>query len=73
MLYTKLKHKTKELKEFVSMGIVDPHWLRDIHIFERFHGLEPDFKCKMCRYEIIAEEFDISSDHVRKVVATMTG
>ena len=71
MLYTKLKHRTRELKEFIDLGIIDPHWIRDIKIFEQFHALEEQVRCKMCRYEIIADERKISSSLVRKVVKDM--
>ena len=71
MLYTKLKHKTRELKEFTKLGVIDPIWVRDIEIFEEFHALEPSIECKMCRYEIIADQRNVSSDLVRKIVAKM--
>ena len=72
MLYTKLKHRMKTLKEFISYGIVDPHWERDVSIFESFHALEKEIKCKMCRYDILAEQYGIGSDAVRKIIGYMS-
>ena len=69
MLYTKLKHRTKELKELTELGLIDPHWIRDLKIFEEFHALPQ--KCKLCRYEILADQFEVSSVLIRKIIATM--
>lgn len=40
MLYTKLKHKAREIKDLTDMGLVDTHWLRDLEIFAKVprHG-----------------------------------
>lgn len=68
MLYTKLKHKVREIKELTEMGLVDPHWLRDIQIFEKFHSMAEWLPCKACRHEKIAEEVGLSSDRVKKII-----
>lgn len=69
MLYTKLKHKTKELKELTKLGVVSTKWLRDIRIFEKFHGL-PDM-CNDCKYIIIGEEEGLESETIRKIINKM--
>lgn len=67
MLYTKLKHKVKELKELAKLGVVSPHWLRDIEIFEEFHS-QPEL-CAECRYELLSEKYGFkSSVSVKKIV-----
>jgi hypothetical protein len=66
MLYAKLKHKIKEIKELVSLGVVSPHWLRNIEMFEKFHS-QPEL-CAECRYEILSEEYKLSSDSVKKII-----
>ena len=66
MLYTKLKHKVRELKELMKLGVVSPNWLRDIEIFEEFHA-NPQL-CKECRYEMLSEKHKLSSDRVKKII-----
>lgn len=68
MLYTKLKHKAREIKDLTDMGLVDTHWLRDLEIFEKFHAMEEWLPCKACRYEKIAEEVGLSSERVKKII-----
>lgn len=70
MLYTKLKHRVRELKELERLGVVSTVWLRDIRIFEEFHSLPNDL-CVYCKYEIIAENEGISSDRVKHIVLKM--
>ena len=71
MLYTKLKHRAQELKEFVDLGVIDPKWIRDLEIFEEFHALEKRMNCRMCRYEYIADKRNLSSELVRKAIRVM--
>ena len=71
MLYTKLKHQEKALKELETLGVVATHWRRDIRIFESFHAL-PETLCVYCKYEMIAEEEGISSDSVKRIVLKMS-
>ena len=67
MLYTKLKHKERELKELTNLGIVSPHWLRDIQIFEEFHA-QPEL-CAECRYEMLSERHGFkNSVSVKKII-----
>jgi len=71
MLYTKLKHKTKILKELQTLGVVDPIWLRNMEIFEEFHAW-PEL-CVMCRYDLIAQKFGLKdSSSVQKIIATLS-
>jgi hypothetical protein len=71
MLYTKLKHRTKVLKELQNLGVVDPIWLRNIEIFEEFHDW-PEL-CAICRYELLADKFGMkSSSSVKKIIERMS-
>ena len=70
MLYTKLKHKTKAIKELTKLGVVAPNWIRDLEIFEHFSSL-PEKLCMYCKYELTAEEFGISSDRVKTIILKM--
>ncbi len=67
MLYTKLKHKVKDLKELTKLGVVSPNWVRDIEIFEEFHS-QPKL-CAECRYELLSEKYGFkNSVSVKKIV-----
>lgn len=71
MLYTKLKHRTKVLRELQELGVVSTTWLRDIEIFEKFHAW-PEL-CVMCRYELLASEYGLKdSSSIKKIIATMS-
>ena len=68
MLYTKLKHKVKLIKELQELGVssIDT-LLRDLNVFEHYYSLPKDL-CVYCKYEITADEFGASSDLVKKIV-----
>lgn len=67
LLYTKLKHRTKIIKELEDLGVVSTTVLRDIEIFERFHE-HPEL-CKECRYEALAEVYGFKDgSSVRKII-----
>lgn len=71
MLYTKLKHKTRVLKELTELGVVSTTVLRDIEIFEKFHE-HPDV-CKICRYEVLAEEYGFkNSSSIEKIIMKLS-
>ena len=71
MLYTKLKARTKHIKELQDLGVVSPTVLRNIEIFERFHA-HPDL-CVMCRYEAIAEAYGLKdSSSIKKIIADLS-
>jgi hypothetical protein len=72
MLYTKLKHLTPEIKQLTNLGVVDPVWLRNIEIVERFFELRAKDVCVYCCYDFIGEEYGVSGDTVKKVVARLT-
>lgn len=71
MLYTKLKHKTKILKELQDLGVVSTTVLRDIEIFEAFNE-NPEL-CKECRYEVLAEAYGFkNSSSIKKIVEKLS-
>lgn len=72
MLYKKLKPKTKEIKELTQLGLIDPSWMRNIDIFEKFHLLKNQDVCIQCCYIFVAEEFGISWESVKKIVAKLS-
>lgn len=68
MLYTKLKHKASDIKELTNLGLINPTWIRNIEIFEKFHELRNQNVCVICAYEFVGEDFGISWQSVKKVV-----
>lgn len=71
MLYTKLKHKSKDIKELIKLGVVSPNWLRDLEIFEEYHS-QPQL-CSICRHEILAEKYGFKdSSSIKKIIARMS-
>lgn len=71
MLYTKLKHKTRVLRELEKLGVVSPTWLRDVEIFERFH-LWPELEV-YARYELLAEEYGFKNPvSIKKIIEKLS-
>ena len=71
MLWTKLKHLEKEIKELEKLGVVDPSWSRNIKIVERYSLMrENDIPVYVC-YELIAEEERLSVSSVKKIVTRL--
>ena len=69
--YDLLKSKEEDIKALARIGVVDSAWLTSIKIYERFTELGKELKCKMCRYECIGDEYNISAKSVRRVVSKM--
>lgn len=67
MLYTKLKHKVKVIKELQELGVIPSTLLRNIEMFEYYQSLPEDL-CIYCKYEITADKFGKSSDRVKSVI-----
>lgn len=67
MLYTKLKHKVKVIKELQELGVIPNTLLRNIEMFEYYHSLPEDL-CVYCKYEVTAEKFGKGSDLVKAVI-----
>lgn len=72
MLYTKLKHLSSEIKELTKLGVVDPVWLRNIEIMEKYSLLREQDVCKHCCYVFIADELGLSWSSVKKIVRKMS-
>ncbi len=72
MLYTKLLHLSSEIKELTKLGVVDPVWLRNIEIMQKYSLLRDQDVCKHCCYVFIADEFGISWSSVKKIVKRMS-
>lgn len=71
MLYTKLKHKVREIKELQDLGVVSTTVLRDIEIFEAFHE-NPEL-CKECRYEVLSEVYGFKhSSSIKKIIKKLS-
>ena len=66
MLYEKLKEKVDTLHELTSAGVVSSHWLRDLAIYEAYQAM--NHECVYCRYELLAERFNLSSESIKKIV-----
>jgi hypothetical protein len=71
MLYTKLKHLEKEIKELEKLGVVDPSWSRNIKIVERFELMRSDGVAVYECYELIAEEQKLSASSIKKIVTKL--
>lgn len=65
-MYELLKDNKDLISQLAGVGVVDPHWLRDLEMYEVFKQLEIEVKCVMCRYAILAERYKISEENVRK-------
>ncbi|MBA4154156.1 MAG: hypothetical protein C0512_07410 [Flavobacterium sp.] len=68
MLYTKLKHLEKEIKELETLGVVDTSWRRNIRIVEEYTALRDKGVCVYCCYEFIAKDEGISASSVKKII-----
>ena len=71
MVIEVLNINKKLIEKLTWIGVVDPHWLRDIVMCEQFKALETN--CVMCKYTIIASRFKLSEDHVRKIIKELLG
>jgi len=69
MLYDELKDKVKTLKPLVKYGVIDPRWLRNIEIYKRYLYMRDVGVYN--KYELLAEEFNLSSETIRKIVFKM--
>lgn len=72
MLYTKLKHRTIEIKELTQIGLIDPSWIRNLEIFEKFHELRNQKVCVYCCYEFLAEDHKLSWQSIKKIVSDLS-
>lgn len=72
MLYTKIKHLEKEIKELIKLGVVDPSWSRNIKIVEKYTLLKSQGVCVYCCYEFISIEEGISASSVKKIIKKLT-
>jgi hypothetical protein len=72
MLYTKLKHRTTEIKELTVIGLIDPVWIRNLKIFEEFHELRAKKVCVYCCYEFLAEDHKISWQSIKKIISDLS-
>ncbi len=69
-MYELLKSNQMLISKLVHAGIIDSHWLRDIEMYEEFHGL--DINCVMCKYSILAAKYGISEDRVRQRIRELS-
>ena len=69
MLYTKLKYRITEIKELVKLGVVAPHWLTRIEIFEEYQRMEEELPCKVCRCDHLAHRYGYKSERtIEKII-----
>lgn len=57
------------MDQLVKAGIIDPHWIRDLEMYEEFQRME--IKCVMCKYTILADKYCVGEESVRKIVKMM--
>lgn len=67
MLYTKIKHRAKVIKELHELGVLPDTLLRHLEIFEYYESLDKEL-CVYCRYELTADRFGKSSDHIKTII-----
>ncbi|MBE8727978.1 hypothetical protein C4F50_23930 [Flavobacterium sp. KB82] len=72
MLYVKLKHKTKEIKELTKLGLINPNWIRNLEIFEKFHFYINDGSSKMDAYHFCSADFKIHWEMIKKIVSKLS-
>ncbi len=70
-MYEILKTNQHLLSDLAKAGIIDPHWIRDLEMYEEFQAME--IKCVMCKYTILAEKYGISEENVRKRIKELKG
>jgi orotate phosphoribosyltransferase-like protein len=71
MLYTVIKHKIKDVKEFTKMGLINPNWLRDLEVFEQYAVYVEEGKSKQEAYKQAGTDFNISWQSVKVIVRKM--
>lgn len=72
MLYIKLKHRTKEIKELTKLGLINPNWIRNLEIFEKFHYYLNTGSSKMEAYNFCSTDFKINWEMVKKIVSKLS-
>lgn len=72
MLYVKLKHRIKEIKELTKLGIINPIWIRNLEIFEKFHFYISNGNNKSEAYTLCSEDFKINWEMVKKIVLKLS-
>jgi len=72
MLYIKLKHQTKEIKELTKLGLIDPTWMRNLEIFEKFHFYLNTGSNKTEAYNFCSTDFGIHWEMVKKIVLKLS-
>lgn len=72
MLYIKLKHKTREIKELTNLGLINPTWLRNIEVFEKYHYYISNKTNINTAYVLCGEDFKISWQSVKKIITDLS-
>lgn len=70
-MYDLLKNNKPIIQKLTGAGVIDPHWMRDIEMYEDFQDLK--INCVMCKYTILAEKYGLSEDGVRKRIKELRG
>lgn len=72
MLYIKLKHKTREIKELTKLGLIDPMWIRNIEVFEKFHYYLSDGNNKQAAYVLCGQDFKLGWESIKKIITVLS-
>lgn len=70
-MYELLKDHKTTIKKLTKAGVIDPHWIRDVEMYEAFEAIEGEGA--MSRYSIIADQFGVSEESARKRIKAMRG
>ncbi|MCG8212932.1 hypothetical protein J2Q11_08660 [Tenacibaculum finnmarkense genomovar finnmarkense] len=67
MLYNNLKTKIETIEELEDLGMIPKTLLRNMKLFEYYLSLPKDL-CNYCKYELVADVFELSSDRAKNII-----
>ncbi len=70
-MYELLSENIETIRTLTKAGVIDPHWLRDVQMFEDFNSIKTN--CTMCKYSELAQKYGINEESVRKRIKEMRG
>jgi orotate phosphoribosyltransferase-like protein len=71
MLYTEIKRKIKDIKELTKLGLINPNWIRDLDVFEKYNFYLSEENTKQNSYKLAGDDFGISWQSVKLIVKKM--
>lgn len=68
--YELLKQNEDVNYQYIKNGILSYNLIRDLEIYEAFNQLE-DYIYNTMKYEILAEQYELSSKRIEQIVSSM--